>query len=126
MAHAGLDDRAVAQDDLWARGSVRAEKPAPALLLARFGQYGDGPEILLGRRRQPALPRPDILCEEEFRDRLIIAHRLLGEGGLHINRARRLIDANNLRHDRLQRGEARDRQSTRLTSSPEVEYRMPA
>src|SRR3546814_19519631 len=89
MAHAGLDDRAVAQDDLWARGIVRAEKPAPALLLARFGQYGDGPELLLGRRRQPALPRPDILCEEEFRDRLILAHRLLVEGGLPITRARR-------------------------------------
>src|SRR3546814_8720253 len=35
IAYAGLDDRAFAPDDLWARGIVRAEKPAPALLLAR-------------------------------------------------------------------------------------------
>src|SRR3546814_351972 len=32
IAYAGLDDRAFAPDDLRARGIVRAEKPAPALL----------------------------------------------------------------------------------------------
>src|SRR3546814_12091981 len=49
IAYAGLDDRAFAPDDLWARGIVRAEKPAPALLLARFGQYGNSEERRVGK-----------------------------------------------------------------------------
>src|SRR3546814_16215888 len=82
IAYAGLDDRAFAPDDLWARGIVRAEKPAPALLLARFGKYGDGPEILLGLRRQPAPPRPYSFGRAESRVRLLNTHQLQSEGGL--------------------------------------------
>src|SRR3546814_5982112 len=75
---------------------------------ALLRQYCHEAEILLRSRRYPAFTRPDILREKVFCDRLIIAHRPLGQRRLDIHRARRLIDPNDIGHDGLERGQRGD------------------
>src|SRR3546814_7111304 len=88
---------------------VVAEEACPARLLRRLRQDCHEAEILLRSRRYPAFTRPDILREKVFCDRLIIAHRPLGQRRLDIHRARRLIDPNDIGHDGLERGQRGDR-----------------
>src|SRR3546814_5353766 len=91
-----LDDCVFPPGVLGTGSIVVAEEACPALLLRRLRQDCHEAEILLRSRRYPAFTRPDILRDKVFCDRLIIAHRPLGQRRLDIHRARRLIDPNEI------------------------------
>src|SRR3546814_15911091 len=93
-AHPRLDDCVFPPGVLGTGSIVVAEEACPALLLRRLRQDCHEAEILLRSRRYPACTRPDILREKVFCDRLILAHRPLGQRPLDIHHPRRLIDPN--------------------------------